>query len=382
MIDACIRQRFDGIWEVVYEDKNGKRRRESCRTRDEQEADLFLARFKMEHDPDSPKPRRPKLGWLIDAYMHYQRGEKKAHNLKVLRGIAERLSERLGSVFWDELDQNHIDAYVTWRRSHKRWQNHHLAGRSEATVSDGTINKELRILRAIIKHSVHYKHIEREVTFKIKVSDSGTRDVWLTKDEVIRMLDRCEPEAIKDAEGMVEYRERDRSYLAGFILIALATAARREAILTLKWDQITFPEHVKGKQAIFGEGGAHEPIYIDFGAAMGNKRRPKVPVAGNSRLAAYLYFGTEGNTEYVITRNGKRIADVKKGLSTIASEASIKKKVTAHVLKHTSITWMVQSGMPLSSIADLVKSSEKILKRNYSHHRPDYAAQLAGATSV
>ncbi|UPY35936.1 tyrosine-type recombinase/integrase [Sediminicoccus sp. KRV36] len=140
-----------------------------------------------------------------------------------------------------------------------------------------------------------------------------------------------------------------------------------EAILSLKWDQVAL--HLKG----------HEQI--DFGGDVGNKRRGVAPIVGNTGLVAALKHAKGlATSDYVIEFRGERISDVKTALSAACRRAGIK-HISAHTLKHTSITWMVQAGMSYEKIAKATHTSKEIIERVYGHHNPAFLAEVANAVS-
>jgi integrase len=46
--------------------------------------------------------------------------------------------------------------------------------------------------------------------------------------------------------------------------------------------------------------------------------------------------------------------------------------VTPHVLKHTSITWLVQAGHQFEWIAKLSSTSRDVIEKVYGHHSPQF----------
>ena len=121
--------------------------------------------------------------------------------------------------------------------------------------------------------------------------------------------------------------ENNREHIELFLLISVATGARKEAVLSLRWSQV----HVGALNAGVGKSGRfYDGTWIDFGAGSGNKRRPKIPVSNNMRLWRLLAIGERDNPDYVITFRGKQIDDVKDGFANVLKDAGIKKKVTPH----------------------------------------------------
>lgn len=208
-------------------------------------------------------------------------------------------------------------------------------------------------------------------------------------------------------------------------MIALATGARKEAILSLTWDQVYIPEpegrheriapyesstpegypftvlptivtdadgkpiHAKRSRHVshetpvlnFKAGANIKGAYIDFGAGSGNKRRPQIPIGQNWRLINYVIHA-DRSQPYVISYSGKPLKSLKKGLAEVAKEAGVTKPVTHHTMKRTAITHMVRGGVPLADVAEMVNTTEAVIKEYYNMHRPDLEAALGDVLSI
>ena len=59
-----------------------------------------------------------------------------------------------------------------------------------------------------------------------------------------------------------------------------------------------------------------------------------------------------------------------KAFSAAAREAGLE-GVSPHTLRHTSITWAAQAGVPFFEISTYFGASTKIVENVYAHHAPD-----------
>lgn len=404
-----LRRRTDGYWETTWKE-DGKPRRKSHGTKIESEGiaahDVFAKELE---NPETPV--RPTVAWVVDQYYDYICREKAESTSGPMAANVGPLKEHLGHLFWDEVLQDTVDEYVEWRMSKPRWKAHQDYDGQYGTTSRNTACKDLRVLRAALTRARKNRYTDFPPDFSITegepVRDTST---WLNMDELQRMIAVCEPQPII-VNGVDIDRERDRSHIEGFLLIALATGARKEAILSLTWDQVYIPEPtlvavdrieptpvlspdgdwVKPERAYarrydnpqldFRNGTVCEGAYIDFGAGNGNKRRPAIPISDNWRLMNYLITADQSQP-YVITYRGKPVQSLKNGLATVAKEAGVNKPVTHHTMKRTAITHMVRAGVPLNIVAEAVNTTEEIIKKHYSMHRPDIAAALGSALSI
>lgn len=366
--DQRLRKRTDGIWEVVWTDINDPKRpthRKSTGTRDRQEAETLFPQIVADTKIVKP-PANETVGWVIETYLADKEREKTPKQFAPIKAALTPIKDRLGGLRPDQLLQPVIDGYVDWRRAQVRWTNHpKMKAKVEKTVSDSSIGKELRLLRASLNHmGATYGRRDLAPVFNIKVSDALPRDEYLTRDEVQRMLNKC-------GEG--------REHIELFLLISVATGARKEAVLSLRWDQV----HIGAERAGVGESGRyHDGTWIDFGPGSGNKRRPKIPVTNNMRLWTLLTPIERPHPEYVITYRGKPIEEIKDGFANVLSDASVRgKKVTPHNMKHTAITLMLQRGIDVDTVAMWTNTTPEIIRRVYGHHIPDHHKALGDAVS-
>ena len=91
--------------------------------------------------------------------------------------------------------------------------------------SDGTMRRELGVLRAAINHAHNEGRLTRPVPVHLPERPEG-KDRWLTKQEAAALLRAALSEP------------KVRLHLPLFIVIGLSTGARKEAILSLRWPQV------------------------------------------------------------------------------------------------------------------------------------------------
>jgi integrase len=214
--------------------------------------------------------------------------------------------------------------------------------------SAGTVRRELGVLRAAINHAHKRGRLTRVVPVNLPERPPA-RERWLTRSEVARLLRAAmTPQA--------------RLYLPLFILVALYTGRRKQAVLALRWAQVDL---VAGR--------------IDFdvpGRSRTNKRRGKVPIP--PRLLPHLRRARRRGSDvgYVLHVDGARIGDIKKGFKAACDRAGLA-GVSPHTLKHTCATWLMQAGTDLWTAAGFLSTSVEVLQNTYGHHHPDFMRDAA-----
>lgn len=223
---------------------------------------------------------------------------------------------------------------------------------STAPIGQGTLRRELNVLQA----AINYCHVEGYLTHPAKVAlpeKVPARDRWLTRDEVARLI-------------RASRRTGLGRHLARFILIAIYTGTRKDAILRLRFLPQTKGGWIDTAQGVMYRRGAEERET--------NKRRK--PVKLPRKLLAHCRRWQGGGATWVVERNGVGVADVKTAFAGACRAAGLA-GVTPHSLKHTAITWAMQAGMKVETAADYFDTSAETIRRVYYHHSPEYQEDAA-----
>jgi len=346
-------------WYIFWYE-GGRDRKKSTGTRNRIEADQALSKYNVEKEQpiDLISPTKRIIADVLAAYaeehvVHIVSRETTGFNLKTLIPFwGHRTVADVRPVLCRE--------YAQYRRD--------KAKKADKKASDGLISRELGVLAAAINHDFKQGRIPAPVPIW-KPAATAPKDRWLTREEVVRLLKAVRTKRRTNPKtGQVRFHSYAMWHLSFFILMALYTAARKEAILTLQWSQVDLERGI-----------------IDLnktGSKVTNKRRAIVPIP--SRLMTFLKIARRRAPEncpdhYVINYYGKPILRIDQSFRRVVKDAELK-DVTPHTLRHTAATWMAQANVPLWVISKyLGHTSTRTTERIYAHHNPTFLMQAKEA---
>ncbi|MEM9676718.1 MAG: site-specific integrase, partial [Pseudomonadota bacterium] len=246
-----------------------------------------------------------------------------------LRHRWKALAPHFGPLPPNAITREHTTAYELHRKNSGR--------------KDWTIWSEIGLVQQILRWAVHQgvidqaSHIERPPAPEPK-------DLHLTREQF-----RTFYAALKDPHQKL------------FVQLAIATAARKEAILQLTWDRVDFERghiHLRVPGEARRKGRAIVPMTKSLRAALQDARQWSL-------------------SDHVIEWAGKPVKDVKNGIRRAAIRCDLP-WVSAHVLRHTAAVWLVEADVPMSVVSQyLGHSSISVTEKVYARFSNDYLQSAA-----
>lgn len=311
---------FRGYYYAVWSDDSGQTRRSSLRTADREDAERRLADFRR----DMAAPVGALVGEIVEAYLEEKKGHVADHGRLV--GAWKRAKPTFGHLRPDQVTRPLCRQYAAKRRAEG--------------VTDGTILKEINTVRQGLNW--------RKVTGAMFEAPSAPppRDRHLNRDEFERLVASC-----------------IQPHVRLFVILALSTAGRKQALLDLTWTRVDF-----------------ERGQIRLGVVGERHRKGRATVTMTDRLRAELVAASEvAMTPYVIEYAGRKVGNIKKGFALACKRTGLD-DVTPHDLRHTAAVWMAEAGASMSEIAQVLgHTDERITFRVYARFSPEYLRRAMSA---
>lgn len=221
----------------------------------------------------------------------------------------------------------------------------YATSRVEAGASPGTIRRELGVLKTVLTFACDEELIAAVPSIKMPPATEPTVRVF-TQEEVARLF----------TQPMTE-----RTRL--FLLIAMFTGARAQAIEQLTWDRVDFAAGL-----------------IDFrvpGQRKTRKRRAVVPIADMLRPALEAERA-RSTGPYVIGAGSSTYRAVKQ---VLRAAGIAEHGVCRHAFRKTYASWAVQAGVPIAKVAAVLGDTIQTTERNYARLIPGNLASAVNFNS-
>ncbi len=229
-------------------------------------------------------------------------------------------------------------------------------------VGSETARRELTVLRAAI-NAYHAETPLDALPVVTLPESSDARPDWLRRDQAARLL--------RSARNM-EDQDAGRA-LVRLILIGVYTGTRSGAMRRLGWLPNTLGGHVDLESGVIHRRGDAETET--------KKRRPSLRIPdrllGFLRRWRALDMRIDKPPGFVIHYRGAPVDKQRKSWTRARVAAGLGLEITPHILKHTAITWALQSGVSIWDASGFFGTSAKTIEDVYGHHSPEFQKGVA-----
>ncbi|MDD5277708.1 MAG: tyrosine-type recombinase/integrase [Methylovulum sp.] len=330
------------------------------------EAEKALGAYLAEkHKPIRDRdPDQTPLASILTFYAERRAGELRRPDL-----IGYAMASLLN--FWGDAMAGAVKAstcrdYATWRTAQPR--PHFKDAENAPRIAAGTARRELAVLTAALNFAFEEGVIVRPVPVVLPPPPPA-RERHLSRSEVAALLWGALGFQRGPDGALTRHKHGAARHLCRFILIGVYTATRHDAILRLRWLPSTDSGWIDLERKKIYRAGS--------GERQTKKRRPPLPIpdALLPHLRRWRAMGSASG--YVIEFDGHPIGPLRTAWERARARAGLSSDVTPHVMKHTCITWLLQAGVPIWTVAGYAGTTEKVIREVYGHHAPDYLEEAA-----
>jgi integrase len=201
----------------------------------------------------------------------------------------------------------------------------------------------------------------------VEIGGSNSPSRWLSRDEFARLIEAA---AITP-------------HLVVFLHLAIATAGRKEALLSMTWTQVNWDR---------------DEVWLGF--KPNGKHRPTVPMTSTLR-AALQTARKIAVANNVVEFEGEPIKSIKRAFGSAVRRAGLGEwvddptaetaedrrrfvtDVTPHAVRHTAAVWMVGDGVDMAKVSrSLGHSDTRVTERVYARYQPDHLRDAAAALEL
>ncbi|WP_300475452.1 site-specific integrase [uncultured Psychrobacter sp.] len=239
--------------------------------------------------------------------------------------------------FFDKVDlkdlrKHHIKEYAQFRR---------------ANVSNGTINRECSYARAAINRVID--------DYEIKLNNPFEKVKFIEDDYIANYLTREEYERL-----VIATYETSNDTLRDFVILLTMTGCRPIELLTLKWCNV----HLDKRQFIVRN-------------SFSKSKRTMYKYLNDTAMEVLRNRPIEGDYVFTSPQTGGRYTTMTKSFARLKKRAGV--NCTMYDLRHTYASWLIQKGVGIYTIKDLLGHGDIESTMRYAHL--DYA-QYVDAVSL
>lgn len=337
------RKKGSPYWWIAYRDASGRKIERSSETTDRAQAALIESKARAAVWQEKHHPQPVQDNPLFDDVMaDYLESARLRRDISRDIFAARHLADAFAGQAIRSISAVDIRRYLDDRR--------------RAGAGDATLKRELTVFCA----ACNWARVENGLDIPNpasgrKPSEPPGRVRWLSHEEADRLL-------------AVARAAKRAPWLADFIELALMTGARKGELLGLDWARVDLCQNL---------------IYFTSGTQQKNRRLGSIPLNARARkaLLARARFRAShcpASPWVFCDASGARLASVDTSFARACRRAEIA-DFRIHDLRHTCAAWLVQAGVPLLEVAQVLRHASIVMTQRYAHLAPDQARAAVAA---
>lgn len=257
-------------------------------------------------------------------------------------------------------------------------------GDAKRPLSKATTNKKLTALQGLFTHAVDHEVLASHPMAKVEMLDEPSGIVrYLTREEAERFYKAmiARENDIRAARDRTNEHRRRRRYpllpclravefvdaLRPAVLTSIMSGLRKSELFNLRWTDIDFANHIITVRDEHAKSGKQRHIPIN--AALYDVLVTWKPLAHPE--SPYVFAG----------ESGEPIQCMKKSFGAVLKVARIE-SFRWHDMRHTFASWLVQSGVDLNIVRELLGHASLTMTMRYAHLAPDNKLRAVAALQL
>jgi len=320
-----------GVYEIRWSE-NRRSQRLSTRTDDLQAAQRFLAGWLMERERARTETTVVTVGYVLRLYLDDHVEDGTVVDKRRQRVCFNNLMTFFADIPCRDIDMDHTKEYAELRRDKR-------------PIENGTLRRELNMLKAAMHHAVKRKKMTlADMSYIHLPPDGEPKQLWFTEAERDQIL------AAADKAG---------GRLQMFVYLGLCTASRRAAIERLTWDKVDLQAKLIRYDLLPGPKTA--------------KRRVPVPIS-DRLLKVLLAAKIRSRSPYVVDNGNDMFSTFQSFCERMYKATGNEKflEATPHTMRHTWATLAARAGVSMYEIAGVLGDTVTTVEKNYLKHSPEH----------
>ena len=327
------RKESNGYYYAYYKDlKTGKRNKKSLGTKNSNMAAKRYTLFAQEYEKQKECGIESiSILEFIGIFVNYKKNQIGKEALQYyqfeLKEFGKFLNKNLNAIQQDDIDN----------------YSNHLFGKGYSVV---TIKRKLSMLLTAFRHAKKHKYIPKETDLEIPpIKTVITARQFLNETELYKLMDNTSNQNLKD-----------------IVFVGYMTGMRLGEIINVRWSQVDL------------ERGY---FYLDNRTHITKNKKPRaVPMNGGTIKVVKRLLFNKGESDYVFTNanngGGKWLhSSLGRAFRILAKKTfGDKSEHTFHCLRHSFATNLLDQGVPITRVQEMLDHANLATTQKYLHLRP------------
>ena len=324
--ETGIHRRGDSpFWWIDVVLPNGRRIRQSTRTKKREEAEALLAKLKHDAFREAHLDLKPKRSWQ-EAVVRYLVVKSNLRSIGDVKRICRNLDPYFGRLTLDR-----ISGDLIWKV---------VEGELKKGNKPATVNRYLALIRCLLRMARDEWQWIASVPKIRLLRGEVERDRWLTREEAERLISACP------------------SHLAALVRFALATGCRANEIAGLEWNRVDLERNTAWLNLTKNGTPRGVPLNRDAIAVLKDQ-------VGKHPQFCFTYRGQP--IRWQLSNSGWLKALQKAGIEDFRF----------HDLRHTWASWHRQAGTSCDELKDLGGWKSRVMVDRYAKYATEHLAVAA-----